>query len=423
MEIEVVEKDGLKRELKVEVPSDLVDREYQRIYNELRQKANIKGFRPGKAPLNVIRSKFKNEATGELIDQMVRKYYEEAVREKSLEPVGPPTLTDLNVDEGKPLKFTMGIEVMPQIDTITFDGLATDESEVTVEDSEVEAVLEELRKSQASLRTVDRPATENDVLICDLEVAEGDTEIFDETYYQNQEIDLNGEYTDKEFVKALIGASRDDMREVEINYGHDYPNPRFAGKRVVYRVTVNEIKERVLPALTDEFAKQSGQAETLLELKLDIRTQLEKEAKVKRTKDNRKSLIEQLIEKNKIMVPETMLESYFHNLLEEQKRHNPNTDIDEQQLRDKHRENGEKAIRWYLLFHRLALQEKLEVGPSDIEQWIKEFAQMYHLEVDKAKEVLAQSGKATDIRDGILEEKVLDFLSGHATGSQEKTSD
>ena len=115
MNIEVVEKEGLKRELTIEVPAEKVDEKYEEIYAEYRKKAKIDGFRSGKVPRSVIRNKFKGEATAALVDELVQKYFNEAVKEKKLEPVGAPTLYDFDVDEGKPLKFKIGIEVMPVI--------------------------------------------------------------------------------------------------------------------------------------------------------------------------------------------------------------------------------------------------------------------------------------------------------------------
>jgi len=414
LDIEVVEKDGLKRELNIEVPSDIVDRAFTRIYETYRKKASIKGFRPGKAPMSIIRSKFKNEITAELIDELVEKYYNEAVSEKKLEVVGHPVLASVDVDEGKPFKFTIGVEVMPQIDSVNYENLTIDKSEADVPDKDVDEVIEKLRQAAAELRSVDRVACESDVLICDVEVKDNDTELSKNSIYKNQEIDLAGDSTDPEFREGLAGAARDEMCQIGVAYPENYPNPQFAGKTVDFQVTVREIKEKVPPALNDDFARQTGQAETLLELRLNIRKQLQAAAKADLAKANRKALISQVVDHNTIDVPESMLESYINGVVKDYKQNAAK--FDEKEIRNKYRPIGIRAVRWYLLFHRLAEQGKIEVSTEDTENWIKRFAENYRIDIPKAKEVLAKTGKSVEIKDGILEEKVLDFLMSKAEG-------
>ena len=416
MDIEVVEKDGLKRELNIEVPSDIVDRAFTRIYETYRKKASIKGFRPGKAPMSIIRSKFKKEITAELIDELVEKYYNEAVGEKKLEVVGHPVLASVDVDEGKPFKFTIGVEVMPQIDSVDCENLTIDESEADVPDKDVDEVIEKLRQAAAELRTVDRIARESDVLICDVEVKDNDTELSKNSIYKNQEIDLAGDSTDPEFREGLAGTARDETRQIGVAYPENYPNPQFAGKTVDFQVTVREIKEKVPPALNDDFARQTGQAETLLELRLNIRKQLKAAAKADLVKVNKKALIGQVVDQNAIDVPESMLESYINGVIEDYKQNAAK--FDEKEIRSKYRPIGIRAVRWYLLFHRLAEQEKIEVSTEDTENWIKRFAENYRIDIPKAKEVLAKTGKSGEIKDGILEEKVLDFLMSKTDGQK-----
>jgi len=410
LNIEVVEKDGLKRELNIEVPAEIVDETYKKIYDVMRQKAKIKGFRPGKVPANIIRSKYKQEATAEVIDQLVNKYYEEAIKEKKLEPVGTPTLTKADVDEGKPFTFTIGIEVMPEIENVTYDGISIDKTDVEVPDEDVNRVLEQLRMGHAEMRAVERKAQEGDVLICDIEAIGGDIDMFEEKASKNQEIDLSHEYTDKEFREGLRGLGRDETKEITVTYPADYQNPNFANKTITYNVTVREIKERILPPLTDDFAKIVGQGETLLELKLHIRKNLEEERQAQMTRTNKKVIVDFVTGANQIDVPDAMMETYFKNLMAEQKQQDPDGEIDEKEIREKFSGTARDAIKWFLLFHRLAKQENIEVSREDTENWIKRFADSYRMDFDKAKELLAQSGKATEIRDGILEDNVLKFL-------------
>lgn len=416
MNIEVNVKEGLKRELKIEVPVERVNESFDRVLKIFRQKVKLKGFRPGKTPLSVIRTKYKEEIKAEVVDELIKEAYQTAVREKQLSPVGQPTLTDIEIDEGRPLKLAMDIEVMPEIKDVVYDGLSLATQEIEVPDGDVDAVVDQMRKSNATLQAVERPAGAEDAVICDLEVADGDTDLFEEKYFQNQEIDLDSPYTDPEFKKELTGSTRDDMRDVTVNYPENYQNPRFAGKKVTYRVTVNEVKEKVLPEINDEFAKQLGQGETVLEMRLNIRKQLEKEAEADQLKAKKQQIIEQMSEKNPVEVPTSMVDAYLENVIKDFK--DNNREFDEKEIRDKYQPIGEKTVRWFLLFHRLAKQENIEVSSEDTEKWIERFAANYQMETAKAKEVLAQSGRVSEIKDGILEEKVIDFLMEKAGGQQ-----
>jgi trigger factor len=413
LDIEVVEKEGLKRELKIEVPANIVDEAYEKVYDEYRKKIKIKGFRPGKVPAKVVRGRFKQEATADVADSLINKYFSEALQEKKLEPIGKPVVSNIEIDEGKPMTFTVGIEIMPEIDNVNFDNLAVEEPPIEVPDEEVDTVLEQLRKGNAEIRSVDRAAENSDILICDLEVVEGEVET-EENALLNQEIDLDNQYTVQEFREGLVGAKRDEKREIKIEYGDDYQDKNFAGKSIKYSVSIKEVKERVLPPLNDAFAKQVGQGETLLELKLAIRKHIEGEKKTDAARAAKKMLIDQLIERNPIEVPESMLTSYIDGVIEDFKKNKEK--FDETEIREKYHPIGLSAVRWYLLFHRLAAQEKIEVSSEDTENWIKKFAENYRMEVPQAKELLAKTGKASEIRDGILEEKVVDFLMSNTDG-------
>ena len=412
MNIEVVEKEGLKRELTIEVPVEIVDKTYEKIYDDFRRKAKIKGFRPGKVPVNIVRSRFKNEVTAELIDQLVGQYYDKAVQEKNLQPVGDPVLASVDVDEGKPFKFTVGIEVLPQIDVVKCEKLVIDKGETEIPDSDVDHVLEHLQKSHGEIRSVERAAKADDILIGDLEAIGGDLDILDTKSVQNQEIDLGSDYTHHGFKEGLTGIKRDEIREVAIEYPADFHNSKFAGKKVTYKVVVKEVKERILASLDDGFAKQVGQGETLLELRLNIRKQLEVDRRSDHMRSNKKKIVDQIVGQNAIEVPQGMLDSYLKNVIDDLRQNAK--DLNEEEARQQYRPIGMNAIRWFLLFHHLAKQEKIEVSTEDTENWIKRFAVNYRMDVPKAQEFLSKTGKVAEIRDGILEDKVLEFLMSKA---------
>jgi len=413
LNIEIVAKEGLKRELTIEIPVDVVDKTYQTIYDEYRRNAKIDGFRPGKAPVGVIRTRFKDEATAELVDQLVKEYYNQAVKENNLDPVGPPVLQAVDVDEGKPFKFTLGIEVLPQIDAIAAENLWVYRPPVEIADTEVEGVLDELRRRHSDVRSVERPSRAEDVLVCDLEIVEGEVGEAERQPITNQEIDLGHPSTDREFREKLTGAGPGQDRNVDITYPADYPNASFAGKKVVYKITVREVKERILPALDDAFAAQVEKDTTLLELKLKIRKQLEAERTAELARTNKRLIIDQMVGQNAFDVPEILVQKYLNDVIEDYKK--DKVEMEEDVIRTRYRPMGMASLRWYFLYHRLGELEKIEVSQEDTENWIKRFAEHYGVDVPRAKQYLEHSGKGSEIKDGILEEKILDHLMAKAT--------
>ncbi|MFH1701257.1 MAG: trigger factor [Candidatus Zixiibacteriota bacterium] len=417
MLVELIEKEGLKRELKIEIPAEEVDKAYKKIYADMSKKIKLDGFRPGKIPPNVIRKRFHREATAEVIDSMINEHYPKAIRENQLEPVGTPVLTNVDVDEGKPLKFSLGIEVMPKLEDIKIDGITAEEIKIEVTDSEVDEVVEITRKQQAALRTVDRPANKTDLLICDLEPIQGAIEGLGDTPMDNQEIDLDSPKTVKEFKEALPGTKRDDVKEIILSFPEHHSDKKFAGKSVTFKTTVKEVKEKILPELNDDFAKRLGLGETYLEFKINLRKRMEAERRAELLRKQKRDIVDQVVDKNEFDVPEAMLDSYFKNVIEDIKRQNQ--DVDEKEIREKYRPIGINTVKWYLLYHRLAVLEKIEVSAEDTEKWIKSFAESYRMEFGKAKEILTQTGKSEEIKDGILEDKVIEFLLSKTNSGQE----
>ncbi len=411
MQIELIEKDGLKRELNIEVPAEVVSDTYAKIYDEYRKKANIKGFRQGKAPLDVIRRKFKDEATHDVIDDLVKKYFAQALQEKKLDPIGEPVISKIDIDEGKPLTFTIGIEVMPDIESVKFENLVVEEPEIEIPDEMVNNVIERLRLNNSDVRSVDRPAGEKDLVICDLEITSGDVDSGPEPL-TNQEVDLGDQYTVKEFREGLAGVKRDEVRDITVTYPADYADEKFSGKSVTYKVSVKEIKERILPVVNDDFAKQTGGGETILELRMSIRKGLEENMQGEIRKADKKQIVDQIVEQNPIDVPESMSESYLNGVIKDIRENEK--DIDEAKIREQYRPLAMHAVRWYFLYHRLAKQENITAEAADIDQWTQKFADNYHMDIARAKEILAKSGRAEEIKDGILEEKVVDFLTSKA---------
>jgi trigger factor len=401
--------DGLVREIEVEVPADEVDAAFSEKFNKYRKQARIKGFRPGKAPLNLIKSMFSDAVHDEVLQELVRTSYPKALEQHDLKAISQPEFPKMDLQEGRPLTYTAKFEVMPVIESINLEGLQLPDEEITVHDSEVDAVVHYLRKKHAIIRPVERPAGEDDIVVVDLQKLDDPDNILKDSEFKDTEIDLGSGITVQEFRDNLRNTKSGDQREITVNYPDDYSAELLQGKTIKYRCQVKEVRERKLPPEDDAFARTQGKdIATMLELRLKIREDLKKQKAHDQWQWQKDQLRHQIIQKNQISIPESMISNYIESVIEELKQQK--RPFDEKEVNSQYRPMAEDAIRWNLLRNYLTGKERIEVLPSDTEDWIKGFAESNNLEVGKAREFLGQTGRIQEIRDSILEEKVFKFV-------------
>ncbi|MBN2225907.1 MAG: trigger factor [candidate division Zixibacteria bacterium] len=400
--------DGLVREIEIEIPAETVDAAFAEAYHKYRKEAKIKGFRPGKAPLTVIKGKFQAAIFEDVLQELVNASYPDAVRKHQLDIASRPTFPDLNLKEGEPFVYIAKVEVMPKLEKVDYSGLTLPQDEIDVRDDEVNTIVEYLRKKHSEIRPVERAAEKDDVVVVDLNKLEDPGNVLEKDSFPNTEIDLGSGYTVKEFRDAIIGAKSGEEREIEVGYPDDYSDERFAGKRVKYLAKINEVKHRVLPPADDAFAKQTGEVETMLEMRLKIRDDLKLQKERDRRQFNRDEIRRQMNEKNEIPIPDSMVKNYLDSLVEEFKQ--KKQPVEEDKVVEQYGPMAVNSLRWNMLMHQLAKDENIEVLPSDTENWIKAFAEGYKMTYDEARNMLAKSGRIPEIRETILEDKVYDFL-------------
>jgi trigger factor len=408
VKVEVKTGDGLQRQIFVEIPAESVNAELDTQYREKRKSVTLKGFRKGKAPLDMIKSLFKDEVTINVADNLIKVTYPEAIREAKLKVATAPSVSALDFTDEGGLTYTAEVEVFPELGTVKYDGLKVTPESVEVADSDIDEIVEMYRTQYSELRVVERPAGEKDVVVADLHKLEDPKEVMKEDIFEGVEVDLSKGQTVKEFKQALTGAKVGDEPEVEVTYGYDYADPRFAGARIKYRCKVTAVKERILPEFNDALAKQTKMAETVLEFRLKVREQLEKEKKDIEKNRMRQETITQMVEKNRFDIPEAMLKEYLDAAVQDVKKQYP--DASEEEIRQSYTEPGRNQMRWNFLYHELAEQEKIEVLPSDTEKWINGFAETNNVTAEQAKQLLARDNRAKNLLESLLEEKVLDFL-------------
>jgi len=381
-------------------------------FTEIRQGVTLKGFRKGYAPINLIKSQFGDQVKADIVEKLVQKSLTRAVREQDLKVAARPTVTAMDFTEDGGFAFTVDLEVLPEIEKITLDGLKLEHAESKVEDIEVDEMIEYYRKQYSSLRPLEREAREGDVVVADLKKIADPKEALSADDFPDSQIDLGNVATVKEFKEQLPGLKAGDEKQIEVVYDDDYSDPTFAGARITYQVRVKSVNERIMPEVNDAFAKSTGQAETALELRLKIRQALLRQKEDGQRRRHRREIVDQLCDLNAIPVPNGVLAEYLDGVVEDYRKQG--MQFDEAEVKERYRPMGIKTMRWDLLWHHLAEQEKIEVSSQDTENWIKGFAAYNGMDAAKAKDVLEKSGKVQQVRESVLEDKVLDFLINRA---------
>ena len=424
MKVNVTKDKAWKRVLEIEIPVEKVKGEFDSVYQEYQRKVRIPGFRKGKAPLELIKSRYKEAVTKDVLDKLLPQAYEEAVNQSNLTPLTLPILKEeIDFKEGLPLQFKVLIEVRPEIELKDFKGLQLKKKIIQITEGHVQNALNYLQDKNAELHSVEREAKDEDFLIVDLEEISGG-QVKAERKTENQQIWLKKENLLTEFYRGFLGSKPGEEKEIEAIYPKDYYEKSLAGKIIKYKAKIKEVKEKILAQINDDFAKGLGEYKSLDELKKKIKEDLEKESQRDAEKDLARQVIKQVVEKNSFEVPESLLNLYLDNVVEDFKKSypmDPNSDknMDEEKLREQYKEIGLSRIRWEFIMHEIAKNEKIEVTKEDTDKWVENFAKANSLELKQAKEFIAQKKKIKDIKETILEDKVIDFIINNSKVEEE----
>ncbi len=276
MKAELIDISPCKKTFDIEVPQDVVDHEITHIAKEYMKRARVPGFRPGKAPISVVKTRYRDEILSEMVQHLLPKYFSTAVKEKALDPVDAPEYDAIEYDNGKPLKFKAIFEVYPELSISNYKGIPTTAAAFEVADADIEATIKKLQEDMSELTPVDeeRPAKVGDFVDISFSgVVEGEAQPL---FVDKATVELGGETTLKEFTENLTGASVNEERSFGVTYRPDYPEQRLAGKTVGYNVKIEGLKVKKVPELNDEFAQGIGEYKTLEELRAKVRQDLDK---------------------------------------------------------------------------------------------------------------------------------------------------
>lgn len=402
-------------ELSVEVPATVVKAEVDKAYVNLGKKAHIKGFRPGKAPRDVLTRMFAPQVQNDVANAIVNDTLPKILSDKNLTPVSQPNVEAKGVDPKQPFSFTATFEVQPEIENVKFEGFELYRPKVEVDEKLVEEQLEGLRQRHAALKAPEpaRPAQKGDVLSIDFTLSVDGKEIKDGGG-QGVQIELGSGQALPEIDDALVGKSVGDKATAEHTFPAEHPREDFRGKKGTFAITVSDLKERILPTVDDEFAKDIG-FDTLVALRADVHTKLEKNAKDRSETVLAEQIVDKLNSENTVDVPPSLVDQQCRIMEQEvlQSARRIGQRITQEQYNAMHAAimaDAEKKVRAGLLMAAIARKNEFKVTDEDIEKGLAELAEETGKNVAKLRVEYREKSKRDILIGMILEDKILDFI-------------
>jgi trigger factor len=402
-------------ELSVEVPATIVKAEIDKAYVTLGKKAHIKGFRPGKAPRDVLTRMFAPQVQNDVANAIVNDTLPKILSDKNLTPVSQPNVEAKGVDPKLPFSFTATFEVQPEIENVKFEGFELFRPKVEVEEKLIEEQTEGLRQRHAALKAPEpaRPAAKGDVLSIDFTLSVDGKDIKDGGG-QGVQIELGSGQALPEIDEALVGKNVGEKATAEHTFPAEHPREDFRGKKGTFTITVSDLKERVLPTIDDEFAKDIG-FDTLIALRADIHTKLEKNAKDRSETVLAEQIVDKLNSENTCDVPPSLVEQQARIMEQEvlQSARRMGQRITQEQYNALHvaiLADAEKKVRAGLLMAAIARKNEFKVTDEDIEKGLAELAEETGKNVAKLRVEYREKSKRDILIGMILEDKILDFI-------------
>ena len=435
-----------KREISVEIPADVVAKQQEALVQQYSRQARIPGFRKGKVPASMVRSKFSSEITGEIVEHLVPQYFREAVVKGGFRPVSQPHIYGLEFTPGEPIKFKAAFEVLPEFDLGDYKQIKVEKPDITVNDEQIDNEIKLLQEKQASFDPVDeeRGAENGEFVQVSFEArpknledgpeaegagakeinAEGDALENPEQTAQPVQmeevlVEIGGANTIPEFTEHLAGAKAGEERSFDVVYPADFYDKRLAGLTFAYKVKVNAIKKKTLPELNDDFAKElSPDFQNVGDLKHRFRENMEAEIKHKAEHEAKDKLIEDLLAKHDFPVPRSMVEHQIDLRLERGLRalaaQGMKTEdmrrMDFGRLRAGQLDLAVKEVKSSILLAKIAIKENIQVSDEELEHEIEAMAAQMQQPLEEVKKRLTEDNAVDRLRDRMRSEKALNLL-------------
>lgn len=411
--------EGCKHELDITVPAQEVKEETERVLTDLQKKARLPGFRPGKAPLSIIRGRFAQEIRQNVMERLVPKFFRKKVEDEHLQVVGSPSVKDVHFHEGEEFRFKAEFEVAPSIELGEYRGIVVKYTEPEVTEEDVDKRIEQIREQKAEFVNIDpRPVQEGDYAVVSLKSLAGVDPLMEQ-----EEVTFHIDPADTlpVFVENVTGMSPGDEKDFDVTYPEDYGQPKLAGTTVKFHCTLNAVRRKELPEVNDEFAKDLGDYQNLEELRNAVRQAIQRERDSEAQQAAKGEAVEKLVDAHDFPVPEAFLDRQIEVNVENRLRTLASQGIDPskikldwEKVKESQRERATREVKAGLLLDRIAEREAIYATQDEVDHEVQRIAKQRREPAAAVRISLEKDGTLARIANRIRTEKVLNCLFEHA---------
>lgn len=405
--------DETRRILDIEISEIKVKEEFEKAYNEISKSAHVPGYRAGKAPRDLLEKHYSKEVQDEVFKHLIPSALEEAITEENLSILGYPDIKDVKLSDSKQLKFQAEFDLWPNVDVKKYKGIKIKKRAMLVKDEEIDDYLKSLQNNLARYHSVERPVKLGDYVIADIELFV-DGKLVDKKL-ENQTIFVNDNFIIPP--KELEGLNKSDEKDIEVKLPDTYHEKKFAGKTAKFHIKINELKEKTLPDLNDDFAKDAGNFKDLGELKSTVKKELEilKERQTK--SEMEETLLDAILKDLNFDVPKNMVARQTEHLMHEAKErlfkqgfNKEEIDKRDSEFRDKFKGQALKQVKVFFILNDIAEKEKIVVTDSDIDQAFENISKMSRQPKEQILKYYQENNLIERMAEDLKEEKTIEFL-------------
>lgn len=418
MQVEIESLNPLEKKISIKIPAEVVSRELEETYRSLNQKIKLKGFRPGKIPQSILSRLYKTQVEEEVAAKLIEDSLAEAVKEYQITPVSEPNLLNKAFTTEKEFAYSVSLEVKPEIIVQDYLGLEVETSVVSVTEEEIQGELKKLQEAHAQLKPLEnlRPVQEKDIVLIDFEGSFEGRPI-EGWKVVNHLVEAGSRTLIGDLDEKLIGLQVNEEKDIVLTLPSDYLRSELAGKEISVHLRVKEIKEKILPNLDDEFAKDLGDYQQLQDLKEHLTRLIEERKKNQARQITKEKILQTLLEKHSFSVPKSMIEKGVQNLLSraelqfaKEGRKIESNSPEWGKLRESFLPLAEKEVRSSLILEKIAEKEKISVQDAEVNEHLERLAKRLNQRVEAVRNLYQQRNLLAELRHQILEEKTIDFL-------------
>jgi trigger factor len=411
--------EGCKHQIEVTIPVAEVDKEMEKAVTAIQKKVRLPGFRPGKAPASLVRTKFQEDIRKEVLDHLLPRFFRQQVERENLQVVGQPSVSDVHFHSGEPIRFKAEFEVAPQFELGEYRGIVVPYAEPVVTDQDVETRLNQIREQKAEYANIDpRPIEDGDYAVISLKSTGGVEKPVEQ---DEMMLHIGAPDTFPAFTEALRGVTPGEERDFAITYPEDYGQEQLAGKTVEFHSEVKAIRRKELPDLNDEFARDLGDYQTLDELRETIRQTIFREREQRAQQETKDKIVSKLVESHDFPVPEAFLDRQIEQQVEAELRQlaaqgaDPRKlQVDWPKVKEKLRGKATRDVKASLLLDRIGEREAVEVLKDEVDREVQRIAKQRREPVAAVRPQLEKSGAIRQIAGHIRTEKILNLLFENA---------